>query len=233
MIGVIRMKKLFMLTIGQSPREDVAPIIDKSLGPEIELIQSGVLDDLSNEEISSKFTKESCRNSNYLLTSHLRDGSSVVMDREHLEPMLQKKINQAEIDGFSVIWLLCTGELPNLYTKKSLLIEPDKIITPLLKLTIGNKRLGVVVPLKEQLKTITSKFAREEIRPVYVSASPYTGSFKEFKEAGEKLKQQEVDFILMDCMGYNEQKRQIIESVTQKPTILSNVLMAKVLSEFV
>jgi protein AroM len=226
-------KKVFMLTIGQAPREDVAPIIDKSLGSEIELIQSGVLDDLSNEEIHTKFTSAARASSEYLLTTHLHDGTSVVMDREQLEPMLQTKIDQAEQAGFTTIWLLCTGEFPNLQAHQSVLLEPDKIITPLVKLIIGAKKLGVVVPLKEQLHTITPKFEQAGIDPVYVAASPYTDGDSKFKATGEKLKAEKVDYILMDCMGYNEEKRSIIETVTGKPTILSNELMAKVVSEFV
>lgn len=52
------MKKVYMLTIGQSPRNDVAPLVEKILGTELELIQAGALDDLTYEEVKSSLRQQ-------------------------------------------------------------------------------------------------------------------------------------------------------------------------------
>ena len=45
------MKKLGLITIGQSPRTDVLPDIEPIFGREIELHHAGALDGLTKEEI--------------------------------------------------------------------------------------------------------------------------------------------------------------------------------------
>ena len=42
-----------------------------------------------------------------------------------------------------------------------------------------------------------------------------------------------VDVILLDCMGYTEQARDIVANTTGLPVILSNAIMAKLVAELV
>lgn len=49
--GVVIMERLGMITIGQAPRNDVAPIIEKYLEGRAELVQVGVLDGMTKEFI--------------------------------------------------------------------------------------------------------------------------------------------------------------------------------------
>ncbi|MDN7145538.1 AroM family protein [Liquorilactobacillus mali] len=225
-------KKVYMLTIGQSPRNDVAPIVEKILGSEFDLVQAGALDELTYKEVQEQLAPKDGVGNEYTLVSRMRDGRAVQMDRSKVEPLIQKKINEAENKGYSLIWLLCTGEFNNLKTANSVFLEPDKIIPQVVKLVIADKRLGVVVPLPEQIKEMDSKFHKAGLNPVYIDASPYTGTTEHFAAVGQALKSK-VDYILMDCMGYNEKWQRIVAENSGKPTILSNALMAKVTSEFV
>ncbi len=43
--------RIGLITIGQSPRNDVTPLIGKFLGLKVELVEKGALDDLSAEEV--------------------------------------------------------------------------------------------------------------------------------------------------------------------------------------
>ena len=45
------MKKIGMITIGQSPRVDIVPEIKEILGEEIEVLEAGALDGLSLEQV--------------------------------------------------------------------------------------------------------------------------------------------------------------------------------------
>ncbi|WP_461213143.1 AroM family protein [Lacticaseibacillus sp. GG6-2] len=227
------MKQLTMITIGQAPRQDVGPIIEKYLGARVTLVQSGALDGLDEDEIKTRFAPDGDEATPYLLTSRLTNGQDAVMTRAKLEPVLQNRIDKAEADGSQLILLLCTGEFPNLTTTTSRLVEPDRVLPTLIKLIIGDKRLGVVVPLPEQAETTRGKFTHVGIDPTFVSVSPYTGTHAEFVTAGAKLRQLPVDYILMDCMGFDEQMRAVIAAEAGKPVILSNALMAKILSEFI
>ncbi|WP_419392670.1 AroM family protein [Cytobacillus praedii] len=223
------MKKLGMITIGQAPRTDVAPIIEKYLDGRAELVQVGVLDGMSKEYIEENLYPEK---DDYVLTSRLVTNESVVMSREKIKPILQEKITYLEQQGIEQILLLCTGVFPGLTTSSSYLIEPDHVIPPTVKAMVGDRRFGVIVPLSEQKETLYPKFSPFGLEPFFAVASPYHHNKACYEEAAENLKNK-VDIILLDCMGYTEEAREMIAKATGLPVILSNAIMAKLTSEMI
>lgn len=223
------MKKLGMITIGQAPRTDIAPIIEKYLDGRAELVQVGVLDGMSKEDIEQYLSPEK---DDYVLTSRLVSNESVIMSREKIKPILQEKITYLEKQGIEQILLLCTGVFPGLTTSSSHLIEPDHIIPPTVKALVGDRRFGVIVPLHEQKETLYPKFSPFGLEPFFAVASPYHQDKAGYADAAEKLKNK-VDIILLDCMGYTEETREVISIKTGLPVILSNAIMAKLISEMI
>lgn len=223
------MKKLGMITIGQAPRTDIAPIIEKYLDGRAELVQVGVLDGMSKEYIDQYLSPEK---DDYVLTSLLVTNESVIMSREKIKPILQEKITYLERQGIEQILLLCTGVFPGLTTSSSHLIEPDHIIPPTVKALVGDRRFGVIVPLHEQKETLYPKFSPFGLEPFFAVASPYHHDKTGYADAAEKLKNK-VDIILLDCMGYTEETREVISIKTGLPVILSNAIMAKLTSEMI
>lgn len=218
-----------MITIGQAPRTDVAPIIEKYLDGRAELVQVGVLDGMSKEYIEENLYPEK---DDYVLTSRLVTNESVVMSREKIKPILQEKITYLEQQGIEQILLLCTGVFPGLTTSSSYLIEPDHVIPPTVKAMVGDRRFGVIVPLSEQKESLYPKFSPFGLEPLFAVASPYHHDQAGYEEAAENLKNK-VDIILLDCMGYTEEAREMISKATGLPVILSNAIMAKLTSEMI
>jgi protein AroM len=223
------MERLGMITIGQAPRSDVAPIIEKYLEGRAELIQVGVLDGFTKAYIEQHFSPDK---DDYVLTSRLTTGESVLMSREKIQPILQQKINELEELGIKQILLLCTGVFPGLKTTTSYLIEPDHIIPPAIKAMVGSRRLGVLVPLVEQTDILQPKYAPFGMNPVFAVASPYKNDLVNFQEAANQFKDK-ADLILLDCMGYTEQARELVYAATGLPVVLSNAVMAKLVSEMI
>ncbi|WP_180954328.1 AroM family protein [Bacillus sp. M6-12] len=223
------MEKLGMITIGQAPRTDVAPIIEKFVDGRAELVQAGVLDGMTKEYIEQKLFPEA---DDYVLTSRLVTGDSVVMSREKIKPILQEKINQLEQQGIKNILLLCTGVFPGLTTTTSYLIEPDHIIPPTVKALVADRRFGVIVPLDEQKDLLHPKYSPFGLDPKFAVASPYKNDMASYKTAANELKDK-VDIILLDCMGYTEESRDLVVKATGLPVILSNAIMAKLVSEMI
>lgn len=223
------MEKLGMITIGQAPRTDVAPIIEKYIDGRAELVQVGVLDGMTKEYIEKNLYPE---DGDYVLTSRLVTNESVVMSREKIQPILQDKINYLEGLGIKQILLLCTGVFPGLTTKTSYLIEPDHIIPPTVKSLVGDRRFGVIVPLNEQKKSLHSKFSSFGLEPEFAVASPYQNDLASYALAVNELKNK-VDIILLDCMGYTEEARKLVAQSSGLPVILSNAIMAKLVSELI
>lgn len=223
------MVRLGMITIGQAPRSDVAPIIEKYLEHRAELFQVGVLDGFTKAYIEEHLAPGT---DDYVLTSRLTTGESVLMSRAKIQPILQQKINQLEALGIKQILLLCTGVFPGLQTTTSYLIEPDHIIPPAIKAMLGSRRLGVLVPLVEQMDSLQPKYAPFGMSPVFAVASPYKNDLLNFRAAANQFKDK-VDLILLDCMGYTEQARELVSEATGLPVVLSNAVMAKLVSEMI
>ena len=74
MYNTNEMIKIGAITIGQSPRVDLMPDMEKIFMDSIEVIQMGGLDGLTKEEIET-FTPQGP--DDHVLVSRLRDGSSV------------------------------------------------------------------------------------------------------------------------------------------------------------
>ncbi|MHA6530767.1 AroM family protein [Paenibacillus sp. BAC0078] len=234
------MKTIGLITIGQAPRTDVAPILEKYLKGRAALLQSGVLDGFTQAQVSANYGPEE---GEYVLTSRMADGSAAVVSRERIKSVLQGKIDAMEAAGITTILLLCTGEFPGLRTARAHLIEPDRIIPPVVLALAGKRRLGLIGPLPEQEKHMNEKFAGAAggcgsvsgsgsgSGLPFASVSPYTGSEAEFRAAAEKLKGR-ADLIVLDCMGYVEQHRAWASSVGI-PVVLSSALMGKLIAEMV
>jgi protein AroM len=223
------MERLGMITIGQAPRNDVAPIIEKYLDRRAQLVQVGVLDGMTKEHIEENLYPDE---GDYVLTSRLVSDESVIMAREKIKPILQEKINDLEKMGIKQILLLCTGVFPGLTTESAYLIEPDHVIPPAVKAMVGRRRFGVIVPLDEQRESLVSKFLPFGLSPSFGVASPYHNDPKSFEAAANELKDK-VDIILLDCMGYTEEAREMVSKATGLPVILSNAIMAKLTSEMI
>lgn len=223
------MEKLGMITIGQAPRTDVAPIIEKYLDDRAELVQVGVLDGMTQSYIEQNLHPEA---GDYVLTSRLTSGDSVVMSREKIQPILQTKIEQLEQSGIKQILLLCTGVFPGLRTTTSYLIEPDHIIPPTVRTMVGGRKFGVIVPLEEQKESLKPKYAPVGLDPIFAVASPYHNNEADFHQAASELKDK-VEIILLDCMGYTEASRELIARASGLPVVLSNAIMAKLVSEMI
>ncbi|MEK4851137.1 AroM family protein [Paenibacillus sp. FSL H7-0756] len=222
------MKNIGLITIGQAPRQDVAPIIEKYLEGKAGLVQSGVLDGFTAEQVREFYSPGP---GEYVLTTRMADGSAAVISRERIQSVLQGKIDAMEAAGIRTILLACTGVFPGLHTSAAHLIEPDRIIPPVVQAMLDGRRLGLIGPLPEQEDAMIEKFAGAGVRLPFAAASPYTGTEADFRAAAERLRDH-ADVIVLDCMGYVEQHRQWAASAGV-PAVLSNALMGKLVAEMV
>ncbi|NEN85651.1 AroM family protein [Paenibacillus elgii] len=222
-------KKLGTVTIGQAPRPDVTPILERHLGDRVELLQVGVLDGMTKQEIAASLSPDP---EHYVLTSRLASGDAVVMAREKIAPVLQQKIDWLEELGCRQILVLCTGVFDGLTTKNARLLEPDELLAPIVAAMVRGMRFGVLVPLAEQQEALAEKWRHRGLDPFIAAASPYDFREKQALAACAQLKDQ-ADIVLLDCMGYTEAMRAFVARHTGLPVILSNALMAKVISEMI
>jgi hypothetical protein len=140
------MKKIGIITIGQSPRPDILPDMMMILGEGYEVIEAGALDDYSLEEIQ----KLDLGKGEHLLVTRMRDGTEVMVSEEFVEPIIQQRITEVEKEGVDVILLLCTGRFPE-FEAKSLIVKPSEIMKGAVNAALRKGRLGIVLPGKKQI----------------------------------------------------------------------------------
>lgn len=221
------MKELIAITIGQSPREDIQPILDKYIGEEVKITQVGILDAISQKEYE-KLT--STKNSEAIYVSKLSDGKEIILDAYLVEKRVIQTIKDLEKKGIQQVLLLCTGHFPSLIFDKVRVYIPEKIIAPTIEMLAHNYQIGVMIPNNNQNQMMEGKWGKSGVQPMIETASPYS-EIKDILKAGKKLKDKGAEYILMDCMGYTETMKKLLTKELGLPVILSNALMAKIVSE--
>lgn len=222
-------KSLVTLTIGQSPRSDIMPLLTEHL-PQAFTDHTGLLDGLSEAEIATRFGPTE---QDKVLVSRLQNGKQVRLAGAKVEQGLQEKIYALEAAGYDTILLLCTGEFGTLKTHSALLLEPDRIIPPLVSAIVQDHQVGIVVPVEEQVREQASKWRNLKRPPCFAVASPYIEDREKLTDAALALQEQGADVVVLDCVGYNQTHRDFLQKLLGIPVLLSNVLVAKLAAELV
>jgi len=216
------------LTIGQSPRVDVVPEVVSMTGKDLEVLEAGALDNMSPVEIAEKLRPGKGET---IYVSRLRDGTQVVLSKEKLVPLLQERIRGLEERGASLIVLLCSGEFPR-FRSRVPIIYLDAVLKSFARpLSEAIKRVGVMVPVEEQVGYAESKWGELFEEVVATHVSPYTGSEAEVARAAKSLRDGRVGAIIMDCIGYNSSHRRVVESIFKGFVTSTRTSLARYLAE--
>jgi len=216
-------RRVGLVTIGQSPRVDVVPEIKEVLRDvEVEVVECGALDKLSKDEIKALAPGEG----EYVLVTRLRDGTEVRVAREKILPLMQGCIDSLE-PSVDVVGLLCTGEFPELKSRK-LLLEPSDLLLKVVE-SLRVSRLGVVVPDPKQVDLTRRKWGGVAPDLKIISVSPYTGTLEDLRKASEELSDR--DLVVLDCIGFGKEAKRVVAAVSGKPVLIPRTLMARVLRE--
>jgi protein AroM len=215
------------LTIGQAPRPDVAPIIEAHLPAGVRCLHRGVLDAMSRAEIDARYKPDG---SEPELVTRLQDGSVVLLSRARMQAGLQQALSALEVEGCSIILILCTGSFEHLETRRAWLIEPDRIIPGMVAGLVQHRQLGIIVPIASQIASESGKWGVLARTPIFAAASPYTDTMEALADAAKDLRARGAEAVLLDCIGFTERHRGGIAPLGL-PVILSNAAAAKALSE--
>ncbi len=217
---------LGLVTIGQSPRDDIVSQMLPLLPAGLDIRQAGALDGLTHEQIAELAPGPE----DYILHTRLRDGSAVTVGRERIEVLLQDCIKRLEAGRANPIVLLCTGEFPGLRSE-ALLIEPDRLLFSVVR-ALRPRRVGILVPLPSQIEAAAEKWKVLGAKVALAAASPY-GERVELTRAAKELAGQALDLVIMDCMGYTLAHRRLVAQVTDKPVVLASRVVARIVGELV
>ncbi|MGX6980229.1 AroM family protein [Vagococcus elongatus] len=216
------MKRTVFITIGEAPRWDIQDSFDLFFADCPQVKQVGVLNNFTYQEAMTQLKPQI---DDEIVVSTFCDGRSLSMSKSKVEKKLQELIDRAEKELAEVVVIFCTAEFSNLVVSSAELIEPEYILLPYIQQKFGKKKLGVIVPIKEQVTFSEKKWREYVCDPVFCCASPYQYDETDFLEAGLYFKNLEVEAIILDCMGYTRRMSAFLREVTQKPVFQSNELL--------
>ncbi len=217
---------LAILTIGVVPMSEVLPLLTEYID-EQHITHHSLLGKMSREDVMADYAVEP--GDDPLLTL-LNDNQIAHVSRQKVERDLQSVVEVLDNQGYDVIILMSTAAIKSMAARNSILLEPLRIIPPLVASIVDGHQVGVIVPVAELLAA-QKKWQVLQMPPVYSLANPVHGSEQQLIDAGQALLDQGADVIMLDCLGFHQRHRDILQQALDVPVLLSNVLIARLASE--
>ncbi|ECX3303740.1 AroM family protein [Salmonella enterica subsp. enterica serovar Kentucky] len=218
---------LAILTIGVVPMSEVLPLLTEYID-EQHITHHSLLGKMSREDVMADYAVEP--GDDPLLTL-LNDNQIAHVSRQKVERDLQSVVEVLDNQGYDVIILMSTAAIKSMAARNSILLEPLRIIPPLVASIVDGHQVGVIVPVAELLAAQEKKWQVLQMPPVYSLANPVHGSEQQLIDAGQALLDQGAYVIMLDCLGFHQRHRDILQQALDVPVLLSNVLIARLASE--
>ncbi|MEX9938431.1 AroM family protein, partial [Providencia rettgeri] len=165
------------------------------------------------------------------LLTLLNDNQPPEVSRQKVERDLKHIIAMLDRQEYDVILFLSSEMLSGLTARNAILLEPQRIIPPLLASIVDGHQVGVIVPLEEVLPMQRQKWLSLDIPPYYALANRISGSDSDLLRAGRALLEQGADVLVLDCLGYHQHHRDVLQKALDVPVLLSNVLVSRLAAE--
>jgi len=220
------MNRIGLVTIGQSPRVDIAPDIRSVLPSTVSIVEGGALDGLSEAEVLA----HTPASKGSTLCSRLADGTEVQFDKDFAHERLQQVIRTLE-DDVDLIGILCAGTFTKLTAKIPLLI-PNQLLQGYLTALSLPGPWGMLVPKADQVEPILAELEEWGVEAVGMALSPYAEGDR-LEQAVRELVDRQVSAILLNCFGFTLEMKARAQAVSQKPVIAVGSMFIHALTELI
>ncbi|MBM4440415.1 MAG: AroM family protein [Candidatus Rokubacteria bacterium] len=221
------MKKVGLITVGQSPRVDVVPDMLEIMGRDLEIAEVGALDGLTRDQLQALEPE----GDDEIIVTRLADGSSVFVGKSKMIPRIEARIAALEDQGTELNVLLCTGEFPRLAARRPFL-EPQQLLLGLLRAMVFPGRLGVLTPSERHVPQTTARWRACGFDAHVAPLSPYEENDPAaVRRAADSLRAGRAGLVVMDCIGFRRKTRDEIAHLVGAPTLVANLLVARVAAE--
>ncbi|NDO80534.1 AroM protein [Citrobacter sp. NCU1] len=218
---------LAILTIGVVPMSEVLPLLTEYID-EQHISHHSLLGKMSREDVMADYAVAP---GDAPLLTLLSDNQLAHVSRQKVERDLQSVVEVLDNQGYDVILLMSTSPLNNMTAHNTILLEPSRIIPPLVASIVDGHQVGVIVPVEALLDAQTQKWQVLQTPPVFSLANPIHGTEQQLIDAGKALLEQGADVVMLDCLGFNQRHRDLLQKALDVPVLLSNVLIARLASE--
>ncbi|MDU6925418.1 AroM family protein [Franconibacter helveticus] len=218
---------LAILTVGVVPVSAVLPLLTEHIS-EDQITHLSLLGKISREEVMEDYSPDP---GDEVMLTLLNDNRGAEVSRNKVEKALQGLIEVLDNQGYDVILLMSTYRFNYLKAHNSMLLEPERIIPPLVASIVDGHQVGVVIPVPELLSVQAQKWQTLEKSPFYALANPVFGTDDELIAAGRDLIGRGADVLVLDCLGFYQKHRDLLQKALDVPVLLSNVLVARLAAE--
>ena len=216
-----------ILTVGVVPVQTILPLLTEHIS-EQQITHFSLLGKMDPQDVLTDYKVDPGETP---LPTRLCDGSIAMVSREKVERDLQSVIEVMDNQGYDVILLRRTADIRGLNARNAILIEPQRIIPPLVASIVDGHQVGVIVPIPELMEPQQLKWSVLEKTPFYTLAHPYEATEYQLVSAGKELIEQGADVLMLDCLGFHQWHRDLLQKSLDVPVLLSNVLVARLASE--
>ena len=218
---------LAILTIGVVPVSEVLPLLTEHVS-EQQITHLSLLAGIGREEVMEDYAIGTGEDP---LPTMLSDGDLAHVSHQKVERALQGIIEVLDNQGYDVILLMSTAPISGLVARNSILLEPMRIIPPLVASIVDGHQVGVIVPIQELLDNQANKWKMLQKMPLFALANPFWDSETKLIAAGRELLDQGADVLMLDCLGFHQRHRDLLQKALDVPVLLSNVLVTRLASE--
>lgn len=213
------MKKVYLITTGHSPREDIADDLREHFSEEIEVCEAGAMDPYSVEQVKTLFAPAE---GEATLVSRLSNGEMVAFSEEKAMPLVQSCVDTACEDGADAIIILCTSDFPRLKSRVPVLY-PGDLEKKLAVSVAGGMKVAYLFPFATHAPGMAESWESSGLPGNYACYHHSSGA--PFEDVIEFFKKDDPDFIVLDCMGYSYEMAERVGKETGKPLILPRSLL--------
>lgn len=202
-----------VLTLGQTPRPDLIEAV-QSIVPNAELTIRGGFDGLSRDEIE---TFRAGPNPKYALMVRLTSGETMDVDMYDLLPNLTKQAELLARDGAKQIVLMCSGGFAE-FKSPIPVIRPVALFQAYAGILAVRKRVGILNPIQAQVAPASAYWQNLG----YTTFSDFASPFKpdEVRAKARAVAAQDVDCLMLDCMGFTDESLRLVREVVSVPVLL-------------
>lgn len=216
-----------ILTIGVVPVAEMLPLLTEHIR-EDQITHISLLGKMAREEVMQEYAVESGEEA---LLTLLSDNQIAQVSRQKVERDLRSAIAMLDKQNYDLILLMSTHPFRGFAANNAILLEPQRIIPPLVASIVDGHQVGVIVPVEEILPLQQEKWQVLENTPLYAISNPVSGSKDDLLAAARELIAQGADVLMLDCLCYHQQHRDVLQKALDIPVLLSNVLVSRLAAE--
>jgi protein AroM len=216
---------LGVATIGQAPRQDIEALVAADAPAGTRIVLRGCLDALSDAELTARAPIDG----DDTLYTRLNGERDIKISKQAVVARAAETVAALRRDGATAILFACTGEFPA-FAGDAGVVFPSRVLNALVGALLPAGRLGLLIPLPEQARKLTAKWARPGLEVVSEPLIPSAAEC-EIRAAAERLSARRPDLVAMDCMGYNPPAKTIVRQVCRVPTLLAITVAGRAVRE--